>query len=253
MARPQPSGYSELSQLPGGPVSSVIFFSQPVTPHLSLSFGLTGARLGSCNFVYLRGWLWLAWSSSSGGSYENQKHASVSALRCPLSWSARSSPPLPQPRRGAVLMPLRFSNAAPLHSRCLRCHRPLKDHISQARGYGPECWRYVRYALPPSGVTLSEKRSISNIFTVNEVFADIEKRIYSHTCPSCGTHLTGSTVTSYDHSDGLNLRGFLAPQWVYVSCKVCGLDTSLHRLTRDTCRNLCKHPQQRTLTEAFSY
>lgn len=140
-----------------------------------------------------------------------------------------------------------------IFSRCLRCGKSLKDHVSKTRGYGPECWEKVRHALPPAGAPQKERRSISNIFTALDILDQIHTRVLSCSCPSCGATLHTADIHSYDHQDGLNLRGFLAPQWVYLTCSCCQVDISLHKLTRDSCGDLCKHSEQRTLAEALGF
>lgn len=139
----------------------------------------------------------------------------------------------------------------PLYTRCLRCGRALRDHKSKSRGYGPECWQKVKHAIPPQGAPSTETRSIENIFTVNAVYDSLRVRVSSHSCPSCGALLGSAEVHSYDHEDGLNLRGFLQPQWVYLSCSRCGVDIALHKLTRDSCGDLCKHYRQVSIAEAL--
>ncbi|HIH73915.1 MAG TPA: hypothetical protein HA306_01040 [Methanosarcina sp.] len=142
-------------------------------------------------------------------------------------------------------------NTPLLYTRCLRCGRALKDHKSKSRGYGPECWQKVKHAIPPQGAPLTETRSIENIFTVNAVYDSIRVRVSSHSCPSCGALLSSAEVHSYDHEDGLNLRGFLRPQWVYVTCSGCRVDIALHKLTRNGCGDLCKHYRQVSIAEAL--
>ncbi|WP_158024128.1 DUF6011 domain-containing protein [Methanosarcina horonobensis] len=138
----------------------------------------------------------------------------------------------------------------PLYTRCLRCKKHLKDHKSKSRGYGPTCWKKVLPTLPSCPPT-TEIRSIENIFAVNAVYESLQARISSHSCPSCGALLDSAEVRSYDHEDGLNLRGFLQPQWVYVSCPHCRVDIALHKLTRDSCDDLCKHYRQVSIAEAL--
>ena len=139
---------------------------------------------------------------------------------------------------------------SPLYTRCLRCGRSLKDHKSKSRGYGPECWQKVKHALP-SRPPIVETRSIENIFTVNEVYDSIQVHISSRSCPSCGALLSSAEVHSYDHEDGLNLRGFLSPQWVYVTCPRCGVVIALHKFSWDSCGDLCKHYRQVSIAEAL--
>lgn len=138
----------------------------------------------------------------------------------------------------------------PLYTRCLRCGRSLKDHKSKARGYGPECWQKVKPALP-SCPPSAEFRSIENIFSVNQVYESLRVRFSSHSCPSCGALLSSAEVHSYDHEDGLNLQGFLRPQWVYFTCSHCRVDISLHKLTQNSCGDLCKHYKQSSIAEAL--
>lgn len=138
----------------------------------------------------------------------------------------------------------------PLYTRCLRCGRSLKDRKSKARGYGPECWEKVRHALPSYPPTL-ETRSIANIFDANAVYESLRVRVSSHSCPNCGALLSTAEIHSYDHEDGLNLRGFLRPQWVYVTCSKCGVDHALHKFSRDGCGDLCKHYRQASIAEAL--
>ncbi|WP_440948623.1 DUF6011 domain-containing protein [Methanosarcina sp. T3] len=139
----------------------------------------------------------------------------------------------------------------PLYTRCLRCGRDLRDHKSKSRGYGSECWQKVKHAIPPQGTPLTETRSIENIFTVNTVYDSLRVRVSSHSCPSCGSLPDSAEVHSYDHEDGLNLRVFLRPQWVYMSCPRCGVDIALHKLMRDRCGDLYKHYCQVSITEAL--
>lgn len=138
----------------------------------------------------------------------------------------------------------------PLYTRCLRCGRSLKDHKSKARGYGSECWDKVKHALPSFPPT-AETRSIENIFTVNQVYESLRVRFSSHSCPSCGALLGSPEIHSYDHEEGVNLRGFLRPQWVYVTCQNCGVDIALHKLTQYNCGDLCKHYRQTSIAEAI--
>ncbi|AKB79109.1 hypothetical protein MSHOH_2626 [Methanosarcina horonobensis HB-1 = JCM 15518] len=138
----------------------------------------------------------------------------------------------------------------PLYTRCLRCGRSLRDHKSKSRGYGPTCWKKVLPTLPSCPPT-TEIRSIENIFAVNSVYDSLRVRVSSHSCPSCGALLSSAEVHSYDHEDGLNLRGFLRPQWIYITCTRCGADIALHKLTRDGCGDLCKHHRQISLVEAL--
>lgn len=138
----------------------------------------------------------------------------------------------------------------PLYSRCLRCGRALKDHKSKSRGYGPECWEKVKHAIPPQGSPTKETRSIKNIFTVNEVYLAIRVRSSFRSCPSCGALLGSAEVRSYDHDDGLNLRGFSSPQWVYLSCSACGVDVALSKLPRVFTEDLCKNLYQSHIQNA---
>jgi len=138
------------------------------------------------------------------------------------------------------------------YTRCLRCNRSLRDPTSKRRGYGPECWNKVKHALPPSGAPMTERRSISNIFTASHVTDQLKARISSLSCPFCGASLASASLHSYDHAEGLHLQGFFSPQWVFFTCPTCKLDSSLHRLTRDHCGDLCKHSVQQTLAELFS-
>ncbi|AAM05986.1 DUF6011 domain-containing protein [Methanosarcina acetivorans] len=141
----------------------------------------------------------------------------------------------------------------PLYTRCLRCGRALRDHKSKSRGYGPECWEKVRHALPPYRAPLSETKSLINPFDASASYLSILRKFSSHSCPSCGASLHSAEVHSYDHDNGINLSGFLLPQWVYITCPCCGVDISLHKLTRDSCGDLCKNYRQVSISEILGF
>jgi len=51
---------------------------------------------------------------------------------------------------------------------------------------------------------------------------------YNH-C-GCGTPFCFGFLRSYDHSGGLDVPGFEAPQWFYIHCFECGYDMSITHL-----------------------
>ena len=52
-------------------------------------------------------------------------------------------------------------NQEKLYSKCLRCHRPLKNIQAQRRGYGPLCWHLRNKEL-------DEKNRLFNYSTEEE-------------------------------------------------------------------------------------
>ena len=161
----------------------------------------------------------------------------------------RAPSPLPQPCRGAVLMSQWSPKPATLHTRCLRCRRPLSDPDSISRGYGPECWDRVKNNLPPHGEPLTKKQSIENIFDAQAALARLRQETPARAC-SCGAPLGSVPLRSYDSIDGRILEGFESPQWVYISCPTCGQEIALNRLY--VLPDSPARPSQRTLAEAFS-
>ncbi|WP_048181333.1 DUF6011 domain-containing protein [Methanosarcina sp. MTP4] len=122
---------------------------------------------------------------------------------------------------------------------CLRCNRPLKNPLSQERGYGPECWKKIQQHV--------EKRqdyplpcSISDPIIASETLAEISRRarVANRKKCDCGKSLVSGEVKTYDHDCGETLAGFSHPQWVYLTCPKCGYQWAYWKLRGPSLKDL---------------
>jgi len=60
----------------------------------------------------------------------------------------------------------------------------------------------------------------------------IEDYVLKHggKCVNCGANLRRGSIRSYDHVDGIEVRGFKVAQWVYFHCGKCNLDSALWKV-----------------------
>ncbi len=116
----------------------------------------------------------------------------------------------------------------------MRCGRALSDPRSVARRYGPTCWKRVRIENERDYQDwLTEHSSIedSNVAAkiLKEVWAKVLSLVGDQTC-YCGELLSSGDLLSFDHRDGAPLRGYSAPQWVFLRCSRCQNEVNLIRL-----------------------
>ncbi|WP_048180582.1 DUF6011 domain-containing protein [Methanosarcina siciliae] len=119
---------------------------------------------------------------------------------------------------------------------CKRCNRALKDPTSIERGYGPVCYKKIQVVDDEQQEKICEPGStIVYKGLANHTMREIRKRVMSGNIQecSCGEPLETGELRSYDHDGGYELKGFGAPQWVYLECSNCRHQLSIWKLRID--------------------
>ena len=116
----------------------------------------------------------------------------------------------------------------------MRCGRALSDPRSVARRYGPTCWKRVRIESERDYQDwLTEYSSIEDSAIAAKTLKEVWRRaldlVGDQTC-CCGEMLSSGDLLSFDHGDGAPLRGYSAPQWVFLRCSRCQNEINLIRL-----------------------